>query len=362
VVPATGAAGLEYQSCTTLTPAASAATPRRERYTSHSDVGQGLRTVEEAAVRVSSGDAARIRSTLTAAASCTLPAGNSQTVKVIAAGDGMLVVGTLLPSGAIEEAAGYAITGTTLVQVASSLGYDSAPSGFALPGQGPQAVQLLADAVARLSGTRPALAPRAAFRGSTAAPAAAPGPRVLQRSDLGGEGHWTPPPPTYSAGSLPLALPACLPSATSITPYPADALTVTGTDQSQQYYGWATYTADAAQDDPWQLDEDVWTLSPTVATRVRTALTTAATCRYLTGQSEEPALPVLTTTPSGTVVAARSTGGHLQSGAAWILKGTTLVHLRTSIVRRSDLKQGHPATVAPSWLVDLARTAATRVG
>jgi len=91
---------------------------------------------------------------------------------VLAANDTMLISGTLLPSGAVGYAQGYALSGSAWVTVDTLPG--GAIGGVSLPGQTAWLTDVIASAVERVTGTRPVTPPpNAAARRAAAAGASA---------------------------------------------------------------------------------------------------------------------------------------------------------------------------------------------
>jgi len=298
--------------------------------------------------------------TLAASASCIRPDGDGLPQAVVATGEGMLVVASVLPSGQIGSARGYAVTPRAYIELNVAVGYARA-SAYPVSGQAPAVVGLVRTAVQRLTGTLPhALAVRSQFRAVSQAVPAGPGPRFLQRPDLGARGAWARPYVSPRAGAGPttvvVTLPACAAGQVPQT------LQVTGSNTaSQSYAGWSGPGPDAGLDNLWVLDERIVTLSATDAAAARTAIVAAARCLRLRGPAAQGTLSVLPSSPD--TVVATSSSSVLTMGQAYALKGTVLVQLSTETVnRRTHSSAGQAAPVAPSWLVELIAVALNRAG
>ena len=296
---------------------------------------------------------------------------------VLAANDTMLISGTLLPSGAVGYAQGYALSGSAWVTVDTLPG--GAIGGVSLPGQTAWLTDVIASAVERVTGTRPVTPPpnaaarRAAAAGASAsidlsndirtiapapagtAPAGTGAPRgFLPLAALGTTGAWTvgdQPTDRVTANATTITLPVVGPVA---------ALSVTAPGGQQLYRGWTgtPHTPDGGNE--WILSETVIHLNAAQASSVRQTLTRLRSAGP-TGIGEPfGAMTVVARTGTSIVLTRTQPSGHPGISQAWALRGTVLVQLDTLPGGAGGGRDLPGGTAWLAGLLDPALTAATR--
>jgi hypothetical protein len=339
---------------------------RSREYLSRIDAGFGIWPVSETVTDLDTDAARTLRSAVNGLRECPLERGdqNSDRVTVLAHGDGLLVVGRLLPDGLIGSAEAYLVTDRAFVELSTSPGQID---GEPLPGQAGWLTEVARTAVQRITGTRPpALTVHAGIPtgGGTPAPVDPPA-TFLSRQDLGTVGHWqratTRQHTSSPATSVPLPLCAGDPRGQQ----PPE---VAGPGGVQSYLGWSGDSDPDAvpatgpyafPDAHWSLRETVITLDAAGAATVRAQLTAAAGCAQLDAARIGHVPIRRIASPTGTVAMAEDRSGFLLVGEAWALSGTTLVWLHTDADGRAPGAAG-AAAVPTSWLTDVLDAATRR--